>query len=192
MMNKVNFRCLFLCILCTICYFMTFCSCKSEYIEVCYYRYGCEIPISIPPDSFQRDFINCKADTLYISKEIFDSIWNGFKATKVKTETKWDTRFWVKLDNKQYFMDNFYHTYNKNYESVALSHRIIYLIKKAIGYYNDIPKEDMDSEHDIKEFGIPKDYHYSVPDSPDPLPGEPPRKPLVMPIYKKVRLFKQE
>lgn len=183
---------LLLCILCAICNFMTFCSFKSEYIEVCYYRYGLETPISIPPDSFQRSFINCKADSLYISKEFFDSIWNGFKATKVKTETEWDTRFWIKLDNKQYFMDNFYNTYNENYESVALSHRIVYLIRKAIGYYNDIPIEDMDSEYDIKEFGIPKDYHYSVPDSADSHPEELPSKPLVMPLCKKVRLFKQE
>lgn len=161
-MRKVIFK--MLCIICTLCNIMTHCTSKSEYIEVCYYDDGRENVSSVPPDSFKNSFANYKADTFYIQNDVFDSIWNGFKVTNIKNRiNEPNTRFSVTCGEDQYFIDYFFYAYNEKYDSIAVSRRIIYLLRRASGYYNRIPLEDLIYNSEIKEFGIPKEYHYSQP-----------------------------
>lgn len=164
MKTNLKFLLLSFCVICTLCNVLVCCTANSEYIQVCYYDDGRENISSVSPDSFKNSFVNYKADTFYIQNDVFDSIWNGFKVTKIKNRTfEPDTRFCVTCGEKQFFIDYFFYAYDENYDSVAVSRRTIYLLRSSSGYYNRIPLEDLDYNSEIKEFGIPKDYHYSQP-----------------------------
>ena len=50
--------------------------------------------------------------------------------------------------------------YNDNYDSMSISPRAIFLLRKYSNYYNHILPEDLKYLKDIQKYGQPDNYHY--------------------------------
>lgn len=147
---------LFFCI-----FILTSCSLRKDII-VSYLYDGVETPISIELKEFDSNFHNYKVDVFYIPKNVFDSIYYGFKKTNDKKEDGLNARFSVKIGNAKYYINRWFDVVNIHHDSVSVDSRVIYLLRQYSGFYNYIESEDLVSP-DIELYGIPNDYQYMQP-----------------------------
>lgn len=139
-------------------------SCSSRnMIEVMYIDHCVEFSTALLPWDFLDCFKNVHCDTVIVPALEFDSISNGIKKTTKKNAWGQECRFCIKTNDKLVFSDNFFYAFTYSDDSVSMSPRIFYLIRKYAGYYNRIPEEDLDYIYDSHYFNLHQDYKYTPP-----------------------------
>ena len=136
-------------------------SCKRQNMEVFYISGAMEAGNPLEPDEFLGWFENAEAQEKIIPASTFDSIYYGFKKVGKKKLWNPNCRFCVTTAIGKVFIDNYFESFTKDSDSVSVSPRIIYLIRKYAGYYNRIPEEDLDYMYDSHYFDLHQDYKYS-------------------------------
>ena len=82
-----------------------------------------------------------------------------------------DSRFYLKSRKTEVSMSHFGNDINKKSPDYKRLRHTMYLLMWKAGYFNTEDEEDIKYNPFIKEYGIPKDYHYRRPsrrESPEP------------------------
>ena len=144
--------------------FVTFFSCSNTHcMKVYYFDAGVEFSSGIPTNDFKKHFKHSTIDKIVIPKQEFDSIYYGFQKISKKMTREPECWFCLNVNCGEVYTNSLGDAFTKSYDSVSVSPRVIYLLKKYCDYYNRIEYEDLEFEPEIKVFGIPDNYKYKQP-----------------------------
>ena len=139
-------------------------SCSETHcMKVYYFDAGDEFSSGIPTSEFKKHFKHSAIDKIVIPEQEFDSIYYGFQKTSKKKTWEPECRFCVSVSCGDVYTNRTSDAFAKDYDSISVSPRVIYLLKKYCDYYNRIEYEDLEFEPEIKVFGIPDNYKYKQP-----------------------------
>lgn len=144
--------------------FVTFVSCSETHcMKVYYFDAGVEFSASIPTNEFKKHFKRVAIAKAFVPKQEFDSIYYGFTKTSKKKSWEPECRFCLTVSCGDVYINRNSDSFTKDNDSVSVSPRVVYLLRKYCDYYNRIEYEDLEFEHEIKAFGIPDNYKYKQP-----------------------------
>lgn len=103
---------------------------------------------------------SCGQKVKMIPQKDFEFIIDNITVTSQKKKKVFEPYMLVQTFFKTIYIDYWHGAYDENMDSVAISPKAIYLLRKYSDYINQILPEDLQDDQDVKNFGIPKDYHY--------------------------------
>ena len=131
---------------------------KKPQIEVCYQDPSSDKVIAMEPDTLLK-YLN--KDSI-VDKEIPIEDWNYINSHIKKTNKHKnfiiEPSMALRIDTLVFFIDYGTGAYDRNYDSIAISPKAIYLIQKYSSYYNKVSRDDLQYFDLIKKYGIPKDH----------------------------------
>lgn len=107
--------------------------------------------LSEKTETFERTYA-CSQDFKYICDNI--------RKTSVRKKDVYEPRMIIKTAFLTFYVDSEFGAYDKNFDSISIPPRAIYLIRKYSGYYNKVDYEDLKYKKDIEKFGIPSNYQH--------------------------------
>lgn len=127
-------------------------------MEVCYQEPNSDNVIAMKPDTLLKYL---DKDSI-VDKEIPIEDWNYINSHIKKTNKHknyiLEPRMVIRIDTLIFFIDYWIGAYDRNYDSIDISPKAIYLIQRYSSYYNKINRDDLQYFNLIKKYGIPKDH----------------------------------
>lgn len=138
-------------------------SCSSEHdmkdsIVVTYFPGLPEFYKKVTPPVFES-VIDKPHDTLYISKEIYTKLKEYASSEEAfEHSNNIDVRLLMTIDTTKTYFGMLPYGYNPSDKVMEME----YLIKSVSNYYNFLSRDELNNYYfqEIREYGIPKDYHY--------------------------------
>lgn len=147
---------IFACIICM----LALASCNffnKPQMEVYYLEPLSERSCAIEPDTL-LSFLN--KDSI-VDKEIPKEDWNyinsHIKKTNKQKNVVCEPEMVIKKDSLIFFINDL-GAFDRNYDSIDISPKAIYLIQRYSSYYNKVSRDDLQYFDLIKKYGIPKDH----------------------------------
>lgn len=151
----------------TLCLLISLYSCKTvtneEKVTVTYYTGIRETNIRITCNNIKEKSCNHKVDTVInITSEEFDKIQRAIRLYQNK-KADCDARLYINTDTLEMCLGSLSADLICGFDNEDIGLDILhifYQIKCRSGYYNYIPKDDLEYDYYIEKFGIPKNYKY--------------------------------
>lgn len=154
-MKKYTFLIGILCIL-----FFCFFQKKTNRIQISYLDHSIETTYDISTTELEKTFETDSVQYAYVPKCAILYIIKNIQKTKKKKKSISEPRMIIKINNNKFYIDSWFGAYDANYDSISITPRAIFLLRRYTNYYNHILPEDLKYLKDIQEFGLPSNYHY--------------------------------
>lgn len=105
-------------------------------------------------------FKNVEEQKMLVPAAVLDSIYYGFEKTGIKDFFIPNCRMRVDTSIGQIFIDDRFCAFTKDSDSIRVSPRVIFLLKKYSGYYNRMEKEYLKDCYDSRYFNLLEGYEY--------------------------------
>lgn len=96
----------------------------------------------------------------YVCSDDFKYICDNIRKTSVRKNDIYEPRMIIETASLTFYIDSQFDAYDKNFDSISIPPRAIYLIRKYSGYYNEVDYDDLKYIKDIRMFGVPSNYHH--------------------------------